>query len=272
MNAPLFFQSLYQQFNLSKREINLILCHALNINTAALFIFEKNIAKVQQIHITNLLQQRQDGKPFAYITGFKEFWNLTLKVNQHTLIPRPETELIVELILKWTNKKFTGNILDLGTGTGAIALSIASERPVSHITAIDYSSECVEIATLNRNKYKLKHVDIFRSNWFESVRSDDYDFIISNPPYIAENDPHLSDLKYEPISALTAKDNGLQDIDLIISQARNYLNNKGKILLEHGYNQKEDVQSLLKHYGFNDIETHNDLAKIPRVSSATWVL
>jgi len=271
MNAQLFFQSLYQQFHLDKREIDLIICHALNINTAALFIFDKNISNTQQTYIKSLLKQRSDGKPYAYITGFKEFWNLTLKVNEHTLIPRPETELIIELILMWTDKDYTGKILDLGTGTGAIALSIASERPSSRVTAIDYSPECVEIATYNKNKYNLSHVEILQSNWFGNIMSNDYDFIVSNPPYIIENDPHLNDLKYEPISALTAEDNGLKDIKTIILQAKKHLKNEGKILLEHGYNQKNDVQSLLNYHGYTNIETHNDLAQIPRVTSAKYM-
>lgn len=270
MASEKFLKNLYHQFKLPKRDIDLIICHVLKINTAALFIFDKLLSTKQQKSIVELLQKRENGKPFAYIIGSKDFWNLNFKVNQHTLIPRPETELIVELMLQWTDVDFNGNILDLGTGTGAIGLSIAKERPLSRITAIDYSIECVKISKFNQTKHMIENVEIFQSDWFSKVKQSKFDYIVSNPPYITENDSHLDGLSFEPISALTAKDNGYADLKLIINQAKNYLKNSGKILLEHGYNQHSIVQELLNNNNYTDIVTHNDNASIPRITSATF--
>ena len=158
--------------------------------------------------------------------------------------------------------------MDLGTGTGAIALSIAQERPQAQITAIDFSQECVKIAQYNQQKYALHNVQIFQSDWFEQVESNKFDFIISNPPYIAENDQHMDKLKYEPASALTAKNNGLADLLHIIQQAPTYLHTNGFILLEHGYNQHIQVQKYLSENHYKNIKTHKDLAGIPRITSA----
>ena len=263
-----FIKDLYQNSSLEKREIDLILCYVLNINTAALFIFNQQIPAEQQQNILHLLQQRHHGKPLAYITGKKAFWTLDLKVNQHTLIPRPETEQIVELVLQWANTDFSGKLLDLGTGTGAIALSIAQERPEAQITAIDFSQECVEIAKHNQQKHALNNVTVFQSDWFKQVGNDKFDFIVSNPPYIAENDQHMHELKYEPASALTAKNNGLADLLHIIQQAPTYLHKNGFILLEHGYDQHRQVQKYLAENNYRNIKTHKDLAGIPRITSA----
>ncbi len=263
-----FLQSLYQQFNLEKREIDLILCFVLNINTAGLYIYERPISGQQKQQIKEFLQQREDGKPLAYITGVKSFWDLDFKVNQHTLIPRPETELIIELLLKWTDDGFSGEILDLGTGTGAIALSIAHERPKCQVTAIDYSSECIDVALYNQEKLQLKNVNIFQSNWFEKIKSKKFNYIVSNPPYITEGDPHLEALSHEPIAALTASDDGYSDLQLIIGNANKYLNSDGKLILEHGYNQSKQVQIFLKKNGYCDIVTHKDIAGNPRITSA----
>ncbi len=271
MTTQTFIKNLYQQFDLAKREIDLILCHVLNLNTAGLFIYDKPISTQQEQQIIEFLEQRSDGKPLAYITGIKSFWNLDFKVNEHTLIPRPETELIVELLLKWTNDNFTGNILDLGTGTGAIALSIAHERPKGQVTAIDYSSKSIEVAKYNQKKHLIKNATIFESNWFSQIHNVKFDFIVSNPPYITEDDPHLEKLSHEPIAALTALDNGYSDLKLIIKNAKTHFNEEGKLILEHGYNQHEHVQYLLKKNGYCDIITHKDIAGIPRITTAGFI-
>ncbi|MCF6318691.1 MAG: peptide chain release factor N(5)-glutamine methyltransferase [Proteobacteria bacterium] len=275
MKAQTFFQSLYQQFNCDlncdKREVDLIICHVLNLNTAGLFVCEKELSLKEKQQITKLLKQRIQGKPLAYITGIKPFWNLDFKVNKHTLIPRPETELIVELFLKWTDEDYTGKILDLGTGSGAIALSIANERPNCQVTATDLSPECIQIAKYNQQKHKITNADIFQSDWFNQITATKFDYVISNPPYIAEGDIHLDNLSYEPISALTALDNGCKDLKTIIENARNYLTVGGKLMLEHGYDQHDQVQVLLRKNGYTDIFTHNDLAGIPRITSARHI-
>jgi release factor glutamine methyltransferase len=268
MSIKTFQQELYQQHSLDKREINLILCHVLEINTAALFIYEKSIPEAAKNTINKLIQERTDGKPLAYITGHKHFWTLDLKVNEHTLIPRPETELIVELILKWTDDNYSGDLLDLGTGSGAIALSIAKHRPKSTIIAVDFSAECVEIAQLNQQDNAIKNVKIWQSDWFSQLDNKKFDYVVSNPPYIAENDPHLSALKYEPINALTAKRKGFADLEHIIKKSKEHLNTSGRIVLEHGYNQSKTVQKLLCENNYTEIETHQDLSNIPRITTA----
>ena len=207
--------------------------------------------------------------PLAYITGKKGFWTLDLIVNKHTLIPRPETEQMVELILKWTDKNFSGSILDLGTGTGAIALSIAKERSKAHVTAVDFSKECIEIAEANRNRYHLNNVKIFQSNWLSAFTTEDeFDFILSNPPYVAEKDPHLQDLSFEPITALTAKNNGLADLQTIINQAKKHLKPEAKLILEHGYNQQGMVHNMFQQNEYNNIKNYKDLSDNPRITVA----
>lgn len=268
MSIKSFQQELYQQHSLDKREINLILCHVLGINTAGLFIYEKPISETIKKSIKELIQDRTNGKPLAYITGQKHFWTLDLKVNQHTLIPRPETELIVELILKWTDDNYSGSLLDLGTGSGAIALSIAKHRPKSTIIAVDFSAECVEIAQFNQQKNAIKNVSIQQSDWFSQLDNKKFDYVLSNPPYIAEGDPHLSALKYEPIYALTAKRKGYADLEHIINKSKMHLNPHGILVLEHGYNQSETVQKLLYENNYSEIKTHQDYANIPRITTA----
>ncbi len=265
-----FIASLYDQFTLDKREIDLVLCHILEVNTAGLFIYSKEITEKKQDTIIQMLQKRNDGVPLAYLTGFKEFWTLELEVNQHTLIPRPETELIIELLLKWTVESFSGKLLDLGTGTGAIALSFAIHRTNAQVHAVDYSPECVNTARKNQQKYHLKNVTIKHSNWFSNVTEKSYDYIVSNPPYIAEDDQHLAALKYEPISALTAQNNGLADLFHIIEQSTQYLTNNGCIILEHGYDQYQAIQACLKNHGYCNIISHKDLADIYRITTATY--
>ncbi len=268
MKAQTFFQNLYQQFNCNKREIDLIICHVLNLNTAGLFICEKELSNKEKQQIIRLLKQRIKGKPLAYITGIKSFWNLDFKVNKHTLIPRPETELIIELFLKWTDEDYAGKVLDLGTGSGAIALSIANERPNCQVTAIDLSPECIQIAKYNQQKHKITNADIFQSDWFAQIPVTKFDFVISNPPYIAQEDIHLKNLSHEPIAALTALDNGYSDLKTIIEKAKSYLTVGGKLMLEHGYNQHDRVQLLLRENGYMNIITHKDLAGIPRITTA----
>lgn len=264
-----FFQQLYPNYDLPKREIDLILCHFLNVNTAGLMIYNQSVPQSIEQDIKTALLKRAQGMPLAYITGKKGFWTLNLMVNQHTLIPRTETELMVELILEWTEKDFSGSILDLGTGTGAIALSIAKERPRAKIIAIDFSEECVKIAKANRNHYQLKNVKILQSDWFNKITPNEkFDFIVSNPPYVAENDPHLKDLSFEPITALTAKNDGLSDIETIIDQARKHLKPAAQLLLEHGYNQKNVVHKLLQQGSYTNTRTYYDLSKIPRITTA----
>jgi len=261
----------YQNSQLDKREIDLILCHVLEISTAQLMIYDKEITQDQKKQIDTFLKQRQAGKPYAYIVGRQAFWTLDLIVNKHTLIPRPETELIVELVLSMTDKEYKGKILDLGTGTGAIALSIASERKKAKITAIDFSQKCIQTALENREKYNISNVSIEQSNWFDRLSKENtFNFIVSNPPYIDEDDEHLKELSYEPLSALTAKKKGYSDIYKIIEHAKDYMEDNAWIILEHGYNQHKKIQSFLHDNCYKNIKTVKDLAEIPRITIAQW--
>ncbi len=261
-------QDLQQQYQLDKREIEIVICYVLNINTAGLFVYEKELNQQQLNKLHQLLEKRKQGIPFAYLSGVKDFWSLTLKVNEHTLIPRPETELIVEYILNKTSVDFAGSILDLGTGTGAIALSLALERPKARVTAIDQSIKCVETAQENKENYQLNNVKILQSNWFEKLTGHTFDFIVSNPPYIAQGDKHLSKLKFEPLSALVADDNGYSDLEHIIKQAKKYMNKNAELILEHGYNQFEVVQQKLLANCYLNVKSHPDLAGIQRITTA----
>ena len=270
MNNNPSINNYYQNINLDKREIDLILCHVLKINTAGLFIFDKTITSTQNNKIIELCEKRMDGFPFAYITGYKSFWTLDLKVNEHTLVPRPETEMLVELVLQQTQTNYNGNILDLGTGTGAIALSIATERPKANIKAIDFSQECIKVAEYNKQKYLIRNVTIFQSSWFENITNEKFDIILSNPPYIDEEDEHLLDLKYEPDSALTAKNNGLSDLIHIIEESKHYLDKNGILMLEHGFDQHQIIQQHLIKNCYKNVKTHKDLAGIPRITTAEF--
>ena len=268
-NNP-FLNKYYKNSSLHNREIDLILCHVLDINTAGLFIYNKTISADEDYLINDLCNKRSQGLPFAYITGKKSFWTLDLKVNQHTLIPRPETEMLVELVLQKTDANFKGRVLDLGTGTGAIALSIATERPFAKISAIDFSYECIKVAKFNKKQHSIKNVQVFQSDWFDNVGQDKFDIIVSNPPYIDENDAHLINLKYEPDTALTAKKNGFADLIHIIENAKKHLQKNGIIMLEHGYNQHTRVQQYLSQNNYKNVKTHNDLAGIPRITTAEF--
>ncbi len=271
MNNNKLLTNYYKNYQLPKREIDLIVCHVLEISTAQLMIFDSEISQKDDKTIQKYLKQRQAGKPFAYIVGSKPFWTLDLIVNNHTLIPRPETELLVETVLAKTQADFNGTILDLGTGTGAIALSIASERPNAKITAIDFSQECVDVAIKNKLKQDINNVEIFASNWFEEFQAQQFfDFIVANPPYIQEHDKHLEQLSYEPITALTAKQNGLADIYYIIKQAKKHLKHNAWLMLEHGYNQQHEIQQFLRKNCYKNIKTLEDLAQIPRITIAQW--
>ncbi len=226
---------------------------------------EKKALKQYQQYI----ERRFQGEPIAYIIGSWEFWSLDLKVTPATLIPRPETERLVELALEKLPNHCSCKIADLGTGSGAIALAIAKERPLCQIIATDISPRAIEIATINRNTHKLNNVEFIQSNWFEALQeSKDFDLIVSNPPYIASNDPHLlqGDLPFEPSAALVSSSKGLHDIHQIVTTSRSHLKPGGWLLLEHGYNQGKTAGQLLKENGYDSIQCVSDYAQNERVS------
>lgn len=215
-----------------------------------------------------LARRRRDGEPVAYLTGTREFWGLPLVVSPAVLIPRPETETLVELALARLPKDRDLRVLDLGTGSGAIALALAHERPRASILATDVSADALEVARDNARRLDLPNVEFVRSDWYDGLApSDPFDLIVSNPPYVEGADPHLraGDVRYEPPSALTPGISGLAAIARIVAGARERLVCGGSLAVEHGYDQSDAVRALFAEAGFVDIATARDLAGIPRV-------
>ncbi len=250
-------------------EANLLCQHLLNVNRAWLISHEsETLTSKQQAAFEALVQRRLKGEPIAYILGSREFYGLPLKTTPATLIPRPDTETLVEAALAKIPQNASLNILDLGTGTGAVALVIASERPQTKVTAVDASPEALKVATENAQSLNLCNVRLIESNWFSALVSEKFDVIVSNPPYIAQDDEHLKqgDLRFEPLSALASGADGLDDIRKIIQDAPDFLNPNGWLMLEHGYDQADAVAALLNARGFRQIDHVKDIAGTLRVT------
>jgi release factor glutamine methyltransferase len=217
-----------------------------------------------------LLQRRCNGEPIAYISGWKEFWSISLQVTPDTLIPRPDTECLVELALENLDAEQALRIADIGTGSGAIAAAIASERPNAHVIAVDISEACVEVARQNGARLDLSNFEVRHGDCFEALTDGPYDMVVSNPPYVALNDPHLveGDVAAEPRVALVGGEDGLDVIRTIAAQATQQLVPDGMLIIEHGYDQGAAVRSLLSEAGLSAATTHQDLAGQDRVTSA----
>jgi release factor glutamine methyltransferase len=202
------------------------------------------------------------------LLGEREFFGLTFKVTPATLIPRPDTELLVELALQRIPQQGVCRVLDLGTGSGAIALSIAHARPNAQVVALDASEAALEVARQNQEKLSVKNVEFLRSDWFAALHQQRFDVIVSNPPYIESEDVHLrqGDVRFEPLSALASGLDGLDDIRRISAQAMRYLNPHGWLMLEHGYNQARQMRAILQQSNFQQLFSASDLAGIERVS------
>lgn len=256
----------------ARLDIELILCHILQKNRTYIFTWpDKTLSPEQIEQFFQFFNRRKNGEPIAHILGQREFWSLPLAVNNSTLIPRPDTELLVEVVLELfaqDSAQQKRSCLDLGTGTGAIVLAIASEKPDWQLVGVDKSADAVALAEQNRGQLNLNHVQIKQSDWFTAITAQQFDVIVSNPPYIDPQDPHLEqgDVRFEPRSALIADNHGLADIELIIQQGWDYLSTQGWLLLEHGYDQGEAVRDLLNSRGFVQIETRRDLGGNERVS------
>jgi len=245
---------------------NVLLCHVLDCQATYLHTWpDKVLTSEHQALFEQYVQQRLTGIPVAHITGTRGFWSLDLKVTEATLIPRADTELLVTLALDKLKPNMM--IADLGTGSGAIALALAIERPEIKVIASDYSWSALQIAKLNALENKLSNVSFIRANWLAACQSTVFDVIISNPPYIVEDDPHLieGDVKFEPVTALVSGKDGLKDIRLIVSQACDSLKVGGWLLVEHGYHQAEQVMQLYRDAGFSHISSHQDYGDNDRV-------
>lgn len=214
-----------------------------------------------------LIEQRVRGAPVAYLTGTREFWSLPLTVTPAVLVPRPETELLVELAL--AAPKPACSVLDLGTGSGAIALAIAAERPRWRVTAVDIVAAALEVARQNARDLKLPHIDWRQGSWFEPVAGGRFHLIVANPPYIADEDPALERLRAEPKIALAAGPTGLEALTAIIAAAPAHLHDSGRLILEHGSGQAPEVARLLERHGFAAVRTHLDFSGKPRVTLGT---
>ena len=221
-------------------------------------------------HYTQLLQRRSQGEPMAYILGRREFYGLDFQVTPAVLIPRPETELLVELALAQMPQKTCIDVLDLGTGSGAIALTLAKLRPQAQITAVDISLAALMVAQQNAQRFGIQNIRFVESNWFQALTPGcQYDLIVSNPPYVADDDPHLQqgDVRFEPKLALQSGIDGLSDIRHIAQTALSFIRPRGQLLFEHGYNQQDRCQDLLRSLGYIMVNGYKDLAGLSRVSS-----
>jgi release factor glutamine methyltransferase len=211
----------------------------------------------------------QAGEPLAYITGVREFWSLPLVVAPAVLVPRPETELLVELCLARYDAA-PRRIADLGTGSGAIALALAKERPAWWIIATDLSADALQIAQINRHRLQLPNVELRQGRWCDALGSEPYDAILSNPPYVAAGHPALAALRHEPLDALVAADEGYADLFAIADGARSRLKPGAMLLLEHGAEQAARLSQKLAELGYESIACHRDLAGLDRVTTAIW--
>lgn len=262
-------QQLALEANDAKFEALLLLQNTLKVNRAWLLAHEHDILQgTADADFTALLTRRLAGEPIAYILGCREFYGLNLSVSPDTLIPRPDTETLVEAALDKIPADADDAILDLGTGTGAVALAIAQHRPHAQVTAVDASQGALRIAEHNANQLGLSHVRFSLSNWFAALEGERFKLIVSNPPYIEQDDIHLTqgDLRFEPMSALASGADGLDDIRAIIADSLTYLLPQGWLMLEHGYNQAQSVAELMAENGLVDIATIKDLGGNDRVT------
>ncbi len=247
-------------------DAELLLAHVLKYTRTQLHTWpEQEVSLEAQQTFKLLSEERAAGVPVAYLLESQPFWRFDLKVTPDVLIPRPETELAVDAALELFSNDQKIKVVDLGTGSGAIALALAYERPNWGILAIDASEAALTVARENGKNLKL-NIQLKKSNWFDELAGEQFNLIISNPPYIAPHDTHLHALRYEPQHALVAEKMGLLDLETIILQAPNYLLENGYLILEHGFDQADAVKKLMNQNGFTEIKTLTDLARNPRVT------
>ena len=253
----------------SSYDTQILLCFCLGANSAYLLSHRDDAVDQQsELRFRDLINRRLSGVPVAYLTGYREFWSLPIMVNENVLIPRPDTELLVEQVLERVSTQSNPRILELGTGSGAVSLALATERPGSYIVATDQSVKALEVARGNQVGLKVSNISWIASDWFCAIGSQEFDTICSNPPYIASGDPHLvsGDIESEPASALVAGEQGLDDLKLIIRQSPEYLVPGGSLLVEHGYQQGDRVRQIFRSSGYQSVRTLQDLGDNDRVT------
>ncbi len=249
-------------------EAEILLGYILNLSRADIYMqLDRQLSTFEQEKYFEAVNLRQTGMPIAYIMQKKEFWSINFFVNEHVLIPRADTECLVEAILaRYDNSVI--KLLDLGTGSGAIAISIALERKNWEIFAIDKSIEALSVAKINQQKNKVTNLELIQSNWLDELSGVRFDVIVSNPPYIAAHDPHLisGDVRFEPLCALAGGNDGLAELNTIIESAPSHLVKGGMLIVEHGFDQAELVSSRFAKAGFSHLEVMMDLAGLDRAT------
>ncbi|EOX7391751.1 peptide chain release factor N(5)-glutamine methyltransferase [Enterobacter quasiroggenkampii] len=256
-----------------KRDAEILLEHVTGKARTYLLAFgETELTAEQEARLATLLARRKHGEPVAHLVGEREFWSLPLYVSAATLIPRPDTECLVEQALARLPAAAC-RILDLGTGTGAIALALASERPDCAVTAVDVMPDAVALAQRNVERLGLTNVTVLQSSWFSALENQTFGVIVSNPPYIDEHDPHLAqgDVRFEPLTALVAAREGLADLDHIVTMSRQHLLSGGWLLVEHGWTQGESVRALFTQAGYVDVKTCRDYGDNERLTLGQWL-
>lgn len=251
---------------LAQQEVRILLGYVLQLSRVQLITQSDRILTADEAQLlATLFARRLAGEPIAYLTGTREFYGLALHVTPDVLIPRPDTELLVELALQYLPPR--GRVLDLGTGSGAIAVAIAHNRPDATVTALDVSRQALAIAQRNAQRHATD-ITFLQSDWFDALTNQRFDLIVANPPYIVAGDRHLSqgDLRFEPLTALTDHGDGLGCLRKIIADAPSYLSPGGRLLMEHGYDQARDVRALLARPAFHAVQSWRDLAGIERVT------
>jgi len=255
----------------SRLEAELLLARAIDMPRSFLFAHPEDELDDDALQrLDEAVARRLAGEPMAYITGSKEFWSMELAVSPATLVPRPETELLVDIALRDIPRKAEWQILDLGTGSGAIALAIARERALCSITAIDISAEALAVARENANRNTIGNVEFLEGDWTAPVAERKFRVVVSNPPYVCSGDAALDALRAEPLSALAAGEDGLEAITILARDCPSIIEDDGVLLLEHGAEQKESVAELLMSYGWERIQCYDDFSRLPRVTSAHY--
>ena len=249
----------------------ILLMKALKVSRAYLYTYtDKVISESKKKLLEELVNRRMNKEPIAYILGKKEFWSRDFYINRHTLIPRPESEMLVELIIQANARKKISSILELGTGSGCISVSLAKELSHSQIVSTDICAKALEVANKNAQHYGVNNVSFIKSDWFNKLDNQKFDCIVSNPPYIREDDPYLGELTFEPSKALVSGDDGLDAIEIISSNAAEYLSPEGKIFIEHGKDQKKEIQKIFELNNWRDIICHRDFGGLPRITTAKF--
>ena len=256
-------------------DAKVILANILGKSQTYLFTWpDKTLDDTEWTRFEVAVAKRKRGEPVAYIIGKRDFWTLSLFTSPDTLIPRPDTEVLVEQVLNWANDHLSHplSICDLGTGTGAIALALASELPKASVTGVDFQHGAVKLATRNAQANNITNTRFVQSDWFNALNGQTFDIIVSNPPYIEETSPYLDegDVRFEPKTALTSGHDGLDDIKHIINNAPKYLNKGALLAFEHGFDQGTAVNALLADAGFVDVKTVKDYGDNDRVTLGQW--